>query len=74
MEREALGPVKAQCLSVGECQGGEAGVDGWVGEHPHRSKGRGYTMGGWAHPPHRPRARAKREGACVGETGKGDNV
>jgi len=29
---EALGPVKAQCPSVGECQGGEAkGVGGGCG-------------------------------------------
>ena len=28
MGGEALGPVKAPCLSVGECQGGEAGVGG----------------------------------------------
>jgi hypothetical protein len=28
MGGEALGPVKAQCPSVGECQGGEAGVGG----------------------------------------------
>jgi hypothetical protein len=41
MGGEALGPVKVRCSSVGECQGGEAGVGGWVGEHPHRSKGRG---------------------------------
>jgi hypothetical protein len=27
---EALGTVKAQCLNVGECQGGEVGVGGWV--------------------------------------------
>jgi hypothetical protein len=39
MRGEALGPVKAQCPSVGECQGREVGVDGWVGEHPHRSRG-----------------------------------
>jgi hypothetical protein len=38
---EALGPVKARCSSVGEWEGGEAGVDGWVGEHPPRSRGRG---------------------------------
>ena len=31
---EALGSAKAQCPSVGECQGREAGV----GEHPHRSR------------------------------------
>jgi hypothetical protein len=28
MGGEALGPVKARCLSVGECQGREAGVGG----------------------------------------------
>jgi hypothetical protein len=27
MRGEALGPVKALCSSVGECQGQEAGVD-----------------------------------------------
>jgi hypothetical protein len=26
---------------VGKCQGGEVGVSRWVGEHPHRSRGRG---------------------------------
>ena len=26
-----LGPVKDQCPNVGECQGREAGVGGWVG-------------------------------------------
>jgi hypothetical protein len=41
MGDEALGPVKAQCSSIGECQGREAGVGRWVGEHPHRSKRRG---------------------------------
>jgi hypothetical protein len=30
-----------QCPSVGECKGGEVGVDGWVGEYPHRSRKRG---------------------------------
>jgi hypothetical protein len=35
MRREALDPVKAQYLSVGECEGGE-GV--WVGKHSHRNK------------------------------------
>jgi hypothetical protein len=29
MGGEALGPVKAQCPSIGECYGGEAGVGGW---------------------------------------------
>jgi hypothetical protein len=40
MGGEVLGPVKAQCPSVGECQGREVGVGGWVEEHPHRSRGR----------------------------------
>jgi len=31
MGGEALVPVKAQCPSVGECQGGEVGVGAWVG-------------------------------------------
>jgi hypothetical protein len=35
MGEEALGPVKALCSSVGECQGQEAGVGGLV------SRGRG---------------------------------
>jgi hypothetical protein len=38
---EALGPVKAQCPSVGECQDREAGVSGLV------SRGRGYGVGGF---------------------------
>jgi hypothetical protein len=29
MGREALGPVKAECPSVGEYQGSEVGVGGW---------------------------------------------
>ena len=41
MGGEAFSPLKAQCLSVGECQGGKAGVGGRVWEHPHRSWGRG---------------------------------
>ena len=28
MREEALGTVKARCLGVGECEGGEAGVGG----------------------------------------------
>lgn len=50
MGGEALGPVKARCPSVGECQGREEGGNGWeVGEHSHRSRGRGHGMGvfGW---------------------------
>jgi hypothetical protein len=31
MREKALGPVKAQFISVEECQGGEMGVGGWVG-------------------------------------------
>ena len=31
MGEEALGPMKPQCLSVGECEGREAGVGGCVG-------------------------------------------
>jgi hypothetical protein len=30
VEGEALGPVKVLCLSIGECQGQEAGVGGLV--------------------------------------------
>jgi hypothetical protein len=41
MGGEALGPEKAQCPSVGECQGGETGVGGLV------SKGRGDGIGGF---------------------------
>ena len=31
--------LKALCPSVGEFEDGEAGVGGWVGEHPHRNRG-----------------------------------
>ena len=41
MGGETLSPVKAQCPSVGECQGGESGVGGLVGEPPHKSSGGG---------------------------------
>jgi hypothetical protein len=37
---EALGPVKAECLSVGECRGGGRG-----GEYPHTSREKGDGMG-----------------------------
>jgi hypothetical protein len=30
-----------RCLNVRECQNGEAGVGGWVGGYPHRSRGIG---------------------------------
>jgi hypothetical protein len=36
---------KSALPSVGECQGGEVGVGGWVGEHSHRSKERGRGKG-----------------------------
>jgi hypothetical protein len=42
MGREALGPVKALCPSVGECQGQEAGVDGLV----KRATGKGLGIFG----------------------------
>jgi hypothetical protein len=31
MGEETLGSVKARCPKVGECQGREVGVGGWVG-------------------------------------------
>jgi hypothetical protein len=40
MGGEALGSVKDWCPSVGEFKIEEAGVGRWVGEHPHRSRGR----------------------------------
>jgi hypothetical protein len=46
MGEEALGPVKALFPSVGECQRGDVGVGGWVGEHLHRSRGRGDEIWG----------------------------
>ena len=59
MEEEALGPVKARCPSLGECQGGEVRVGGWMGEHAHRSKGRGLWDRGLLE---------------EGKTAKGDNI
>jgi hypothetical protein len=47
MRGEAFGPVKAQCPSVGECQDKEVEVGWWVGEHCHRSRGRGDGIGGF---------------------------
>jgi hypothetical protein len=41
---QALCPVNVWFPSVGECQEGETGVGGWVGEHPHRSGGGGGGM------------------------------
>lgn len=40
MRGEAHGPEGVQCPNVGECQGGKTGMGGWVGEHPHRGRGR----------------------------------
>ena len=45
MGGEGIVPLKAQCHSVGECQGSEVGVGGWVEEHPHRDRGRGWYRG-----------------------------
>ena len=33
-----------QCRGI---EGGEVGVDGWVEEHPHRSRGREDRIGGF---------------------------
>ena len=44
---EVLGPVKAPCTSVGEYQEWDAGVGGWVREHPHISRGSGDEIGGF---------------------------
>jgi hypothetical protein len=41
MGGEALGPVKAQCPSIGECQNREAGMGGLV------SRGKGKGEGGF---------------------------
>ena len=41
MRGEALGPVKAQCSSVRECQDRDAGVGGLL------SRGRGHRIGGF---------------------------
>ena len=46
MGEEAVGPVKARCPSVRECEGRELGVHEWVGAHPHRSRGMANVMGG----------------------------
>ena len=40
MGEKALGPMKAQCRSIGECEGREVGVGVWVGAHPLRSRRR----------------------------------
>jgi hypothetical protein len=42
MEGEALGPMKVLCPSIGECQGQEARVSGWVGEQGDGGEERGF--------------------------------
>jgi hypothetical protein len=44
MGREALGAVKVQCLSVGECQDQES-TSGWVGEQGEGGVSRGFSEG-----------------------------
>jgi hypothetical protein len=44
----ALDPVGMRHPRVGECQGRKVGVGGWVGEYPHRGKGRVYGIGGFS--------------------------
>jgi hypothetical protein len=62
MGGEALGPVAALCPSVGKCQGGEAGMCGWVRTTLREAGGGGkgcVCVGG---------------GGSGGETRKGDNI
>jgi hypothetical protein len=42
--RENLGPMEAQCPSIGKCSGSEVGVCGCMEKHLHRSGGT--SMGG----------------------------
>jgi hypothetical protein len=49
---ETIGSEKAQCPSVGKCQGREEGMGGWVSDHPYRSRRReegieGFQRGNW---------------------------
>ena len=39
------GPEGVRLSSVGVCQGGKAGMGGWVDEYPHRGRGRGTGIG-----------------------------
>ena len=43
MGGEALGPVKALCLSIGECQ--VRNRSGWVGEQGEEGGDRGFSEG-----------------------------
>jgi hypothetical protein len=52
MRGKALGPVKARCPSVEECQGMEARVGGSGGKNLNRSRGRrdgigSFLWGNW---------------------------
>jgi hypothetical protein len=47
MGEDDLGPVDAGCPGVRECEGGKAGVGGWLGKHPHRSRGGGDEVEGF---------------------------
>jgi hypothetical protein len=44
MGGKALGPMKARCPNIGECQDGEVGVDGW-GNTLIESGGEGWARG-----------------------------
>jgi hypothetical protein len=47
-EEAVKSPVKAQGPIIGEFEGREAGVDGWVSEKPYRRRGWGGVSGvGW---------------------------
>jgi len=45
MGGEALGPAKALCPSVGECQGRETGRGGWEGDTLTEAGGGSWDMG-----------------------------
>jgi hypothetical protein len=46
MGGEAQGSVKARYSIIVDYQGRDAGMRGWVGEHPNRSRGKGDGIGG----------------------------
>lgn len=46
MEGEALGPAEAGPTSIGISGWGGRKGWGWVGEHPHRRRGREDVVGG----------------------------
>jgi hypothetical protein len=45
MGGETLGPVKALCPSIVDCQDQEFQCSGWVGEQGEGGKDRGYSEG-----------------------------